>query len=501
METPSTLDRLLASVVLSLGTASGSWGSQGPERGAPGNVLLIVADDLSVADLAVYGVNPNLPSGLTPNLDRLAAAGVLFERAWANPLCSASRAAILTGRCAFRTGIGETVETARISLDPAETTLAEALRDLAPRPYASAAFGKWHLEAPGSPVASPATELHGFDVFAGTLFEVPLGYCDWRELTSPGIESARSHYMPAALADSALDWIREQQQPWLCYFAPQSPYHLLHVPPHDLQSRVTAGEACAPCDEGEARACFEAALQALDTKIGHLMQGLEDWQRETTIVFTADNGTPNNVHDYWPPQHGKGFLFEGGMHVPLIIAGRGVEAAVRGTRSAELVNVRDLFRTVTTLAGIDELPRDVAEDSLDLGPLLRSPAHRGLRATNLAEKIRHGLPRPPHFLHEVAVRDERFKLIYSCSRDRPLALFDLELDPRELDDLLLPAAPAPGSPAGDALERLRAAIPDEIPRGSDDPRRSLRAYWPLAAVAALALAWLALRARPARSRT
>src|SRR5262245_34227380 len=84
------------------------------------NVLVTLADDLSVANVACYGVDPGLRPGLTPNIDSLAAEGVLFENAWGSPACTTSRALLLTGRHAFRTGIGGLIETAEISLGSAE---------------------------------------------------------------------------------------------------------------------------------------------------------------------------------------------------------------------------------------------------------------------------------------------------------------------------------------------------------------------------------------------
>jgi arylsulfatase A-like enzyme len=142
--------------------ASPALTAQAPAAAGAG-ILLIVADDMSVSDLALCGVNPAARVGLTPNLDRLAASGILFENAWANPLCSATRAMLLTGRHAHRTRIGNVIEKGTVSLAESETTLPEALRAFADPGYSAAAFGKWHLELPESQVECPATELHGFD--------------------------------------------------------------------------------------------------------------------------------------------------------------------------------------------------------------------------------------------------------------------------------------------------------------------------------------------------
>ena len=425
---------------------------------ATGNILLIVADDLSISDLAVYAVNPHAPPGLTPNIDQLAARGVLFENAWSNPTCSATRALLLTGQHAFRTGIGNVIEKGAIGLSESETTLPEALKALADPAYATAAFGKWHLEARRSPVACPATELHGFDHFAGTPHGIIGSYCDWPELVCPGpADSAgpRAEYMLDTVTDRAVRWIAARSTPWFVYYAPQSPYDKLHVPPTELQSHVR-GSACSPCDEGD-RTCFEAALQALDTKVGALLDGLgPDWEASTTVVIAGDNGTPTNVLDYWPPKHGKGTLFEGGIHVPLIVAGRGVGEASGGTRTSELVGLSDVFRTVTSLAGIAELPEDVARDSMDLGPLLRGEPGATGRASLMAERFSRNGIAPPFAGHRIALRDQRFKLIHDVAGSTALGFFDLEADPLEGHGVLLHVTLELGqfSAVGERLQQL-----------------------------------------------
>jgi arylsulfatase A-like enzyme len=431
-----------------------------PVDSEPRNVLVVLLDDVSVADLPLYGIDPDVRADLTPHLDALAARGVTFRTAWANPFCSATRALVLTGRHASRTLIGTVVERGEVSLADDEVTLPEALARWGRPGAATAAFGKWHLEHRGSSADCPPTERHGFDAFAGTLGEVKRDYCDWTELARPPSLDAggpSAEYMPAAVVDAAMRWIAAQEGSWFCYLAPQTPYHRLHVPPAELQG-VVAGSACSLCEAGDAR-CYDAALQAFDTKLGELVASLgPDWEEHTTILFAADNGAPNNVLDYWPEGHGKGFLYEGGVRVPLVVAGRGVAPGLRGTWCEERVQLTDVYRTVTSLFGIEELPDDVAQDSLDLTPLLAGAAGARGRDVLVAEKFKRHRPAPPFPGHQAAARDERFKLIYGFEEARAQELYDLAADPREVVDLLADGAPAPGSVEHDALTRLEAAI-------------------------------------------
>jgi arylsulfatase A-like enzyme len=418
--------------------------------------LIVLADDLSVADLPCYPRNPALPRDLTPHVDALVARGLLFENAWTNPLCSPTRASILTGRHAFRTGIGKPVTSASIPLRPSETTLPEAIDAYSAQPYTHGAFGKWHLESqPG--LLQPATRVHGFDAFFGTLRQVKGDYCDWEASGEPMGGGRRTQYMPAAVFDAARDWIGAQPGPWFCYLAPQSPYDIHHVPPGELQGLV-AGSDCAACPD-DARRCYLAAIQAFDTKLGELLDALgPDWIETTTIVLSGDNGTPQNALAVWPDERGKGTLYQGGIHVPLIVAGRAVAPELRGTRTPALANLTDVFRTFVGLAGGEALPDHVAEDSVDLRPLLAGRSADSGRTVNVAERFGANLEAPPYPRHRVAAGDGRFKLIYSVEARRSEELFDLHEDPLEAHNLLAQGEAGRDTPAGRARVELERAI-------------------------------------------
>jgi arylsulfatase A-like enzyme len=422
-----------------------------------GSVLVVMPDDLGVDALPFYGLDPLVRPDLTPNLAALAALGVRFDNAWGAPKCSPARAALQTGRAAFRTGIGNVIEAGGHSLATSELTIPELLLQRASVPYATAYFGKWHLERSGTTQAC-APGLHGYQHFAGTLFQVPQspGYCDWRERVCNGTSgsSPRSfEYMPGVIFDQAADWMSARSGRWFALLAPQLPYDILHTPPSDLQT-LRDDPACTSCASGT-RACFDAAIQALDSKLGQLLQALgPDWPERITLFFVGDNGTPNFVNRYWPANRAKLTLYEGGVRVPFLVAGRAVPPARRGNVSTALVSVSDVYRTVASLAGVAMLPAGTAQDSYDLTPLLADPPRPNGRTHLLAESFGRNAPAPPYVSHKVALRDARHKVLYNWTERRALALYDLAVDPREQRNLLQPAPPAPSTPAGAALQGL-----------------------------------------------
>ena len=169
--------------ILWLMAALAMWGSAftcTPDAMAAENVLLIIADDYGVSSHGLYGYASS--SAPTPNLDSLAAQGAVFGNAWVTPMCSPTRARILTGRYGFRTGVGSPGPLGPISLD--EYTVAQALKTLG---YSTGCFGKWHLAGPNNG-EDDNPNLMGFDRFTGS--RANLGdYFNWSKVvdgvTSP----------------------------------------------------------------------------------------------------------------------------------------------------------------------------------------------------------------------------------------------------------------------------------------------------------------------------
>jgi arylsulfatase A-like enzyme len=377
------------------------------------NVVIILADDLGINDLGCYGRADHR----TPNLDRLAAEGMRFTAAYcAQSVCSPSRAALLTGRAparlhltTFLPGRPDTraqkllQPQIRTELPPDVPTLADLLRRTG---YATACIGKWHLGGPG---AGP--QRHGFDVaFAG------------RSDTRPSAdEGGKGEYELTARAERFL--ADHRGGPFFLLLAHHSP----HIP---LAARSNLIER----NQGAFNPLYAAVVETLDDSVGRLLRRLDvlGLRENTVVVFTSDNGglhVPEGRDD--APTHntpfraGKGFLYEGGLRVPLVVRWPGRVKA--GADSAVPVVNTDLTPTLLALAGL-ETPRDL--DGLSFAALLRGEGELA--------------PRPlfwhcPHYTNQGgrpagAVRAGHWKLVEHYE-DGTAELFDLARDPGEATDL------------------------------------------------------------------
>lgn len=337
----------------------------------PGNVLVVVADDLGCDMVGLFSSHPDAPP--TPTLDALAASGVAFQAAYTDPVCSPTRAGILTGRYAFRTGIGSFLSpfgTVEHSLQPAETTLPEAIEALAPWPFESSAVGKWHLTAPPLNVGL-APNQQGFDWFEGVPGNLYFNQTYFAHTTvRNGVALASTTYSTTEQVDTALRRTVEMREPWLMYLAFNAGHEPWHVPPTSLHSYALSGNpADTPGDH------YRASIQALDAELGRLFTSMDPAVRaRTTIVLIGDNGSPNEV--VTPPSipgRSKGTLYEGGVRVPLIIAGPAV--AYPGSQCNALVNSVDLFPTVLDLCGASAAAQATLRrgDGRSLMPYLAEP--------------------------------------------------------------------------------------------------------------------------------
>jgi arylsulfatase A-like enzyme len=424
------------------------------------NILILLADDLGVDLVGAYARGADLPA--TPNVDALAAQGVLFRNAWANPLCSPTRATIQTGRYSFRTGIGWLVFfSGGGALRLEETTLPEMLETEAPTPYATGAFGKWHLgNSRNGEFDSP--NLAGYSHFEGSPSNIERSYFYWFKVAQ-GETSIEQDYATSDTVDSALRWIAGVREPWLAYVAFNAPHSPLHAPPTRLHS-VDLGGAGSPT--GNPRPYLKAMIEALDTEIGRLLRSIDPEILERTVIFfLADNGSAGSLPPF-DPARAKGTLHEGGINVPFIVPGSIV--AEPGRESSALINTTDIFATAAELAGIDVAGRESAAERLDsvsLLPYLLDPTGPPRRGTIFAEMFAPN--RWPPLAWNYAIRDERYKLIRmegAWPADRrgprfppfPEQFYDLKADPFEHRDLLLD--PPLSFDAQDHYERLNVEL-------------------------------------------
>ncbi len=416
------------------------------------NVVVIVADDLGFADVGWQSGGD--PAVRTPNLDGLAAQGVILERYATAPLCTPARAGLMTGRNPLRMGLWRNLRADDSAALPAqERTIAEDFRAAG---YATALVGKWHL---GHADAASRPLARGFERAYG-----PLGgwidytthrrhaRLDWqrdgRDLEEPG-------YATDLLADEAVRTIREHEgaRPlflWLAFTAPHTP---LHVPP--------GREAEAAANGADARSAYLWMVESLDRAVGRVVSALDDAgiAERTLVVFVSDNGGDLRYGARNAPfAGGKYETLEGGIRAPALVRWPGVLAP---GRFAPFATHLDVAPTLAAAAGVALDARERV-DGRDLWPhLLR-------RTTPDRTAFAVGCERPDEL--RVAVTDGAAKLRASVDRatgaERRVQS-DLSADPRETTDVL-GRAPAPWFQA-DERTRLETwlALP-RIPSAGDD---------------------------------
>lgn len=394
------------------------------------NVLIILADDLGVDSVGVYG--EGTAPAPTPNIDALAQRGVLFRNAWANPMCSTTRACLLTGRYSLRTGIGATVAPNE-SMSPAETSLPRFL-DRKRSGYTHAAFGKWHLGDPAGDGTAPNTA--GWSHFAGFVGAGQIDYFQWPR-TVNGVTNPIEAYATTQIVNDALNWIQTAPEPWVVYLSLNAPHAPFHAPPRRLHSQTLP-----PSPLVDPVPFHRAMIEAMDTELGRMFGALgSSLLARTNVMFLADNGTRGNViEEPFARGRGKGTMFEGGLNVPLIVAGPAVGSP--GREDASLVHAVDVFATVAQLCGVEPQVALTKIDSVSFLPHILAPNQAPVRSSVYAELFADGMSGVPDplLVDSVAIRDARFKLIRDALATPAVETFyDLSADPFELAPLPLGA--------------------------------------------------------------
>lgn len=400
------------------------------QEGRRPNIVLIMLDDLGWMDLACQG-NGRLD---TPNVDRLASEGMRFTDAYAAaPVCSPTRAAILTGQAPARLRITNHIATRDFTprgakLKQAQTldhlplesvTVAEHLREAG---YATGFLGKWHLAGEpgrdGRGKLAVYPEHQGFDLnLGGCAHGGPPSYFDpYRIHNLPG--RREGEYLPDRLADEAVSFIRKnRQEPFFLALWNYTVHWPMEAPAtliEKYQKRLGMGLK-------DAR--YGAMIEAMDTALGRVLSSLEKEKLadNTLVIFTSDNGAFLGVADNTPLRSGKGYLYEGGIRVPLIVRWPGVVA--RGSTCATPVISMDLSATILEAARV-KLPGEVPVDGESLVPLLRKNGELRRKALyfHYPNYAWHGDNRLG-----AAVREGDHKLIENFD-DGSLELYDLAND-------------------------------------------------------------------------
>ena len=414
------------------------------------NILFVLADDMGVDASPCYPAF-GIAKPKMPNVEHLCHDGVVFDNMTASPVCSPSRAAALTGRYGFRTNVGNVDD--ELSAD--ETSIHDVVA-AAPVPYANALIGKWHLGGAQPDPTQP--QRLGVEYFDGFLRAQVQDYSNWPRVTQ-GQASTSTTYTTTAFTDSAIAWTSKQTKPWFLWLAYNAPHTPFHLPPAALGPDSTLSGTAGDVAQNPQKYYF-AALEALDKELGRLLASLPSTTRENTVVmFMGDNGTPSRVvQEPFTIDNSKGTVSEGGVHVPLIVAGAGVTQ--RATRNASLLNGVDVFPTIAELAhakvtspidGVSFASTFQKEGASSARTFAYSELFTGTirasAATPTRSTVAGGRPRPgggngsggvalpgggasTAGVNVWAVRDERYKLVHDVTTGDE-QVFDLQTDPSE----------------------------------------------------------------------
>jgi arylsulfatase len=307
------------------------------------NIVLIYADDLGYGDLGCYGSSIS-----TPNLDRMAAEGVRFTDFYSgNPVCSPSRAALMTGRYPARTGVYDVLFPSQPGLPDSETTIAQVLKK---RDYRTICIGKWHLG--DLPAYLPTRR--GFDEYFGIPYSNdmnprPLMYNE--DVVEP---EATLETLTARYTQCAVDFIdRSKDAPFFLYMPHTSP----HIP-----------LAASPRFHGHSPlGLYGDVIEELDWSVGQVLEAVRrnNLEENTLVLFSSDNGpwyngSPGRLRGR------KGTTWEGGMRVPCIARCPG--RIPQGLTSRGVGSAMDLLPTIAGLCGAP-LPENRL-DGIDIWPLL-----------------------------------------------------------------------------------------------------------------------------------
>jgi arylsulfatase A-like enzyme len=428
------------------------------------NILLIIADDMGVEALSMYGLAETSPT--TASLDALARDGVMFRNFWAQPVCSPTRATIMTGRYGFRTGVGRPIPLVGASSGPlpdppakpasapyeptrggmgmaggmgatnygvrsTELLFPMALAAGTDDAYRTAAIGKWHIaDIDNGWLRHP--EHAGIDFYEAVMNGIT-SYFGWRKVVN-GEVVGTTRYAPVDRTDTAIEWLAAQgDEPWFMWLSYTLPHTPLHLPEEQyLQSDYSDLSPTDDFDEQPHR-YFHAMIEAMDTEIGRVLASLDPEVRDNTyVIFIGDNGTDaGSIIAPFRSDAAKGTVYEGGVNTPLIVSGPGVE---RGAVSEALVNSTDLFATMLEMAEVDVnevVSDDVTHDSISIVPYLANPAMPSRRDWIYADVF------PGSFegieTANYAMRNDRYKLLRHEGTEE---FYDLSVDPYEHNNLL-----------------------------------------------------------------
>jgi len=410
----------IGGALLALRKAPGAFAGLAQSRP---NILVILTDDLGYGDLSSYGAT-DLKS---PNIDKLIAAGMRFDRFYANcPVCSPTRAALLTGRYPDLVGVPGVIRTHVTDnwgyLFPPAVLLPQMLKRAG---YQTAIIGKWHLG-----LASPNTpNERGFDLFHGFLGDMMDDYYNHRRhgfnyMRLNDKEIGPEGHATDLFTQWAIDYLRDrsrQEQPFFLYLAYNAP-HAPIQPLREWLERVRQRQSGI----SDKRAAIVALIEHLDAGIGRVIDALEETKLRdrTLVIFTSDNGGQLSLGaTNGPLRAGKGDMYEGGIRVPMGAAWP--DRIKPGSRSDHVALTMDLFPTICEAAGV-RIEHEI--DSRSILPILTGGSRP--QEDRILFWVRREGGRQYGGRAFYAARQGDFKLLQN-SPFEPLELYNLSEDPKE----------------------------------------------------------------------
>lgn len=416
------------------------YGTEAQPPATRPNVIIMVSDDQGWGDLSIHG-NTNLH---TPNIDNLARQGASFAHFYVSPVCSPTRAELLTGRYHPRGGVYSTSAGGeRLDLD--EVTIAQVFRNAG---YATAAYGKWHngMQFPYHPNA------RGFDDF--------YGFCSghWGDYFSPQLEHngklvQGNGFIIDDLTNRAIRYIENNKdKPFFLYLPYNTPHSPMQVPDR-WWNKFKDKELDMHGDDAQEDLAFTRAALAMceniDWNVGRLLEKLNQLRlkENTIVVYMSDNG-PNSTRWNGGMKGRKGSTDEGGVRSPLFLSWPGKIKA--GTQITQLAAAIDLLPTLAELAGVEyKLPK--ALDGVSLRPLLLE------EPDNWKDRFIFS-----HWNGRVSVRSQQYRV------DHEGKLFNMKSDPGQLSDVTSDY-PAEAKALREEAEAWRKSVFAELPEKDDRP--------------------------------
>ena len=437
------------------------------------NILVMVADDLGWADVGYHGGDID-----TPSLDLLAEQGVQLNRFYTTPICSPTRAALMTGRDPIRLGVayGVILPWDNIGVHPDEHFMPQSFQGAG---YQTAMVGKWHL---GHAQMTYHPNNRGFDHFYGHLhtevgFYPPFANQGGKDFQLNGVSIDDDGYETYLLADEVSRYIRERDKnrPFFMYM----PFIAPHTPldaPQELQDKYKDIDTDLPPARSRqtddtrrmatmmlqpsARPMYAAVVDAMDQAIGRVLQTLEEEgiADNTIVLFFSDNGGAaysyggaNNA----PLRGGKGETFEGGIRVVSLL--RWPAMLGSGKQFDQIMSVMDVFPTLAAAAGIE------AGSTFELDGRNMWPAIAQGEAVPLEKPLMFASEIPIYGSFKFTAFDESWKLVQEVEQEQLSVtvtnyLFDISKDPNEYNNLAS-AYPEVVEQLSEAIHEWRALYP------------------------------------------